>query len=99
MAIVDIMLKRYLRAADVIGGDEGGVIYIYGVVDDRVLLVVREQADHKIDHQQAERDGSELSTKSDRISVARPIGMRTAIGRSAFRSCVNVDNFHLVALP
>ena len=48
--LVDIMLKRYLREMDVIGGDERGVVDIDGVVDDGLLLLAREHADDKIDH-------------------------------------------------
>ena len=46
-AFVDIVLKRDLREADIVGGDEGGIVDVHGIVDDRALLVAREQADHR----------------------------------------------------
>ena len=97
-ALVDVMLKSDLGEADIVGGDERGVIDGHRIIDDRVLLVAREQADQEIDRQQADRNQSKLPAKRARLPVACAIGMGIAVSRRVFR-CNNLGRAHPSALP
>ena len=99
-AVVNVTLKGHLREVDIVGGDECGVVYVDGVVNDRMLLLAREQAERKVDHQQADRQHSQLSTKRALIPVGYPIRPGPSIGRSGLRfRIINRSRGHAVTLP
>jgi hypothetical protein len=91
-ALDDIVLKRYLREVDVVGGNECGVVDIEGVIDDRVLLLAREQADRNVDYQQDDCTRADLTTKRALITARDTRGAGVRVRRPIGR---HIDESHI----
>ena len=97
-ALVDIMLERNLRQADVVRRDEGGVVDRHRIVDYRVLLVAREQADRQIDGEEKDRHHAELAAKRSRIFIGGRTMPPATLGWHVFRSRINFHRGHFFPL-
>src|SRR5438477_1771105 len=91
------MLERDLRQVDIIGGDEGGIVGVDGIIDVGALLVAGEQPDHQVYHQEADRDDPEPPAERDRIVVGRPTGVGG--GHCVRRAGASLSRGHFSAFP
>ena len=80
---------------NVVGGDECGIVDVDGVIDDRMLLLTREQAGRQIDQQETDRNDSKRAV----MSVAGPIKNAASTAGSAFGVSIDLSRGQTVALP